>query len=228
MVTPGTGPNLPPGRSMYPLHVLTPFSSGAITHALLVIVAFLAVPQPVYSQTSNVSVYQELAVGCFGNVPDDLPAFKVAPPSRMPFIRSALVTHWTQQGSRVFLADSVYSEMPDPLAQLTYGVETAQVRYARLKKKRMARTVELVMPATLHSASGEVLYDNTCRQEKTDTLAIADLNRIQSSTYPETTASPPKAGWSRRILEPVVLTGATVVGVYLFFTLRSTGSDDGG
>ena len=194
---------------------------------LLVALATIYVPAAFGQPETNTEVYQLLAVDCFGELPADISGLKLTAPLRMQFIRSALVSRWTEPGRRVYLADSAYSGMPDDLPHFSYNIEKAAVTYGRIKKKRITRTVDLELLATFNTSAGEILIDETCKRKHADTLSVADLNDVETSSYPETQAPHPRPGWVRRALEPVVLTAATVVGVYLFFTLRSESSEDG-
>ena len=194
---------------------------------IIVLLSGFAAFDSVSGQPSNETAYQRLAIACIGDLPDSEPAIELTAPQKMPFVRSALITHWSEQGYRVFWADSLVSDVPEGLSRFSYRIDEAAVTYRRLKKKRINRTVDLSIAATLLTPAGEVLRDDTCRRQYADTLAVADLNAVESSTYPETQAPHPQPGWIRRIVEPVMLTTATVVGVYLFFALRSDSSDDG-
>ena len=60
-----------------------------------------------------------------------------------------------------------------------------------------------------------------------DSISREALSTVESDAFPMTSAPHPAKGWFKRYLEPVVLTTATVLGVYLFFTLRSDSNDDG-
>lgn len=183
-------------------------------------VASLLIATTVAGQSTNLALYQEMAVECLGDVPASIDTLALQPPDRMPYIRSALVTHWQDDGRTIYLPDSAGTH---PL--LSFDVEEADVTYAR-RSRRIGRSVVLALRYSLTSPTGRILADDRCREETSDMISRTALQVVQVDAYPETQADPPEGGWFRRYLEPVVITAATAVAVYLFFTLRSTEADD--
>src|SRR5690606_32774659 len=97
-----SGPTYSPStRSRAPFGCAAFMRSGAAALLLL-----LATAAPAAGQTSNLALYQELAVECLGELPAGVDSLVVTSPDRMPFLRSALVSHWQQDGRAVFLPDS--------------------------------------------------------------------------------------------------------------------------
>jgi hypothetical protein len=174
---------------------------------------------------TNLETYQRLAIECLSPMPDSVRAFALDAPASMPYIRSALIGRWTEAGLTVYQADTARTTLPD-LPRLQYTIPSAEVSYARLRRRSMQRTIRFAVHKTLTDSQGAILHDDSCQRQSVDSLRIADLERIESTSYPETRAARPEPGWARRIFEPLVLTAATVVSVYLFFTLRSDNADD--
>lgn len=189
-----------------------------------VVLPSFAVAQPSEDLHTNAEVYQHLALECLATLPTALEAVILDAPSSMPFIQSALVVQWQQTNKTVYLADSSQA-IPSSIPNLRFTIPSARVSYARLSRRSMQRTVQLTTHKTLTDAAGVVLQDATCERQHIDSLRVAELKRIESDAYPETRGTPPKAGWPRRLLEPLVLTTATAISVYLFFNLRSNSSD---
>lgn len=196
-------------RSALLLLLLIPFASKAV------------------GQASNMDTYEALAVACMefmGEVEGDL---ILDAPAQMPYVRSAITAALQSQGREVFSADSSYAGKPQNLATLRYSIDEASVAYSRLRKKRARREIRLATTNTVTDAEGRLIKDEVCQQQAADTVAIGNIPSLESSSYSETRATPPEAGFARRYLQPVTLAGATVLTVYLFFTLRSENSGDG-
>lgn len=161
-----------------------------------------------------------MAVECLGPLPPQLDQLVLEAPDEMPYLRSTLVATWQDAGRQVYLPDGPTNE-----ARVAFDVEEAAVRYAR-RGSQLAREVRLTLRYTIARADGRVLADDRCALSRGDVIARGQVDAVQSNVYPETQSDLPRGGWFRRLLEPAVLTGATAVAVYLFFTLRSAGGDD--
>jgi hypothetical protein len=171
-------------------------------------------------QATNLELFQEMAVECLGGVPIGADTLLLEAPETMPYLRSALTNLWKEDERTIFLADS--SAVPLPL--LAYRIENSDVEYAR-RGKQIERRLKLDIRFTYTDRNGRLMSDDRCSAVRTGPVAMSDMAQIQDAAYPETQAEMPEAGWFRRYLEPVVLTAATAVAVYLFFTLRSNAGD---
>ena len=169
---------------------------------------------------------QALATTCLSDVPGSSRSFRLETPPTHPYLRSALVSDWLASNYRIFTTDSTAasSETAQPL--LSYSIEEIQVAYKRLKKKQIRRTLSLTTHYTFTELDGEVREDVFCTERAEDTIASSALGAIESERYPETKAIHPPTRWSERYLEPVILASASIIGVYLFFTLRSDSDSD--
>ncbi len=179
------------------------------------------------AQPTNLEALQTLAIQCVdfaAKVEQDL---LIDAPADMPFVRSAIISKLNAGEREVFLVDSIYTNQPTSLATLRYRIDGTHVSYKRLKKKKARRVVEFIASASLISVDGKVLEDKTCQEQFTDTVRLSDLNALETSSYSETKAPHPEAGFFKRVFQPVMLTAATALTVYLFFTLRSESSNDG-
>lgn len=172
------------------------------------------------AQSTNVTLFQDMAVACLGELPPEIDRFLVDAPTEMPYLRSALVASWQADGREIFLAGEADGE-----ARVSYTIEEADVAYAR-DDGRIARTVRLALRYTLTDAEGRVLADDRCARVRSDTIARTQVAAVQTDAYPETSADLPQGGWVRRVLEPAVLTAATAVALYLFYTLRTGNGED--
>ncbi|QXD14225.1 hypothetical protein GQ464_012285 [Rhodocaloribacter litoris] len=177
------------------------------------------------AQETNLALYEAVALQCLAAVPDTARAFVLEAPETMPYLRTALVNRWQAEGRTVFLPGAPGA---GGLPGLRYTVETARVAYQKANGGRLARSVTLALRYTFSGADGRLLREARCQDTRTDVIPREALPRVETEAFPETRAEPPAPGWLRRYLEPVVITAATAVGIYLFFTLRSERADDGG
>ena len=195
--------------------------------SFLLLFFLMATSSTTGAQPTNMETFQALAVECMGFISDVKEGLIIDTPGQMPYVRSAIVTRLNQRGRQVFLADSVYTNQPANLSTLSYKIDAASVVYERLRKKKARRTVHFSATTMLVSAQGALINDEVCNEHFTDTLSVAALPSLESGSFSETQAPPLKAGFFRRIFQPVMLTTATALTVYLFFTLRSESSNDG-
>ncbi len=161
-----------------------------------------------------------MAVECLGTLPPQVGRFVLEPTDEMPYVRSALIETWQADDREIYLSDASADE-----ARVAYDVETAEVTYER-RGRQLAREVRLTLHYSVANADGRVLADDRCTRIRADVIPRAQVDAVETASYPETRAELPAGGWTRRVLEPAVVTAATAVAVYLFFTLRSAGGDD--
>src|ERR1051326_1911277 len=88
------------------------------------------------------------------------------------------------------------------------------------KKTRRTVSVELACLLT-NPLTGEVFYSGSPKGESTDTVSVESLPALESPDLKSTHGEVPSETFLDRIIEPVVLIGATGVAVYLFFHIRS-------
>lgn len=189
-----------------------------LSTAAAVLLSFL-MSSAALGQTTNLELFQEMVVECLVSVPAGADTLLLDAPETMPYLRSALTNRWQEDGLTIFLADS--SALPLP--RLAYTVENSALAYAR-HGKQVERRLDLDLRYTYTDRNGRLLSDDRCSAARTSLVDRASLDRIQDAAHPETLAESPPAGWFRRYLEPAVLSAATAVAVYLFFTLRSNDS----
>lgn len=193
---------------------------------LLVAVAVFALgAETADAQETNLAVYQRLALECLGELPRDVEALSLEAPDEMPYVRSALIESWTSDGREVFDFNGLPPQSAT-LPRLAFTVEEARVTYDALGRGRLNRNVRLAVQYVLSDVDGRILLDERCSKAADDVIDRAARERLEDEAYSETRGDPPRAGWVRRYVEPAVLTAATALGVYLFFTLRSQSTDD--
>lgn len=196
-------------------------NTKAILFIAITLIAILC-PQQGIAQDSNEAIYTQLALACMPALSAEQESVSLSPFNKMPYVRSALVDSLKSLDTKVYLPDSTRS-----LAQLSYTINKATVSYKRLRRKKVQRDVTFNAAVMLVSHDGEVLEDAVCDKQFSDTVKLADLSSLESGSYPETQASHPKAGLAKRFLQPAMLTAASALTVYMFFTLRSESGSDG-
>lgn len=187
----------------------------------VVLLCFFAPFVAAQAQPTNMQVYQDLAVRCLAAAPDTAQVFRIEAPVDRPYLREALSELWQQEGRTLYLADSS-SQVTAPVPpRLSLTVEDSRVHYAHARRKKLTRTVTLAVRYALTGPDGQLLQEAGCSDTFTDTIRRSEREKLESLAYPETQGNDPGGGWVRRFLEPAVLATATVVAVYLFFSLRS-------
>lgn len=188
---------------------------------LIVILAFCA--GSAGAQSTNLSLFQDMAVACLGDLPQGVRDVVLNAPSEMPYVRSALVSSWQSSGHAIFIEDDA-NDTSDRRARVMFAVEDVRVAYAR-SSGRLSRSVHLSLRYSISDPEGRILVDDRCAERRSDEIAWGDVDAVEHEAYPETQGALPPAGRFRRLIEPAVVTAATAVAVYLFFTLRSAGGD---
>ncbi len=196
-------------------------------HPALLLVLLGSFASSAVAQPVNTAVFQDLALRCVAFVTDSSDDLIIdTPAARMPYVRSAIVQALDAAGRQVYLADSTYTAQPENLSTLRYQVDGSSVDYKRLRKKRAQRSVSLTASAALIDASGALVVDKSCNELAVDTVAIGTLKGLENSVYRETQGPTVRAGFGRRFLQPIMLTAATSLSVYLFFALRSDSNSE--
>lgn len=167
--------------------------------------------------STNLGVYQELAISCIVPRTDAFESFRLDADERMPYLVSALHERWSDAGQQVYIADSVRTAGP----LLRYRIGDAGVAYRRIGNDTSERTIRLALEMRITAENGRLLFDDLCDRRYTDRVRTRRLAALQHPAYSETQAQPPPAGRWRRFVEPAVLGAAMGAVVYLFFTVRS-------
>ncbi len=189
----------------------------------LIIIFVLAGTTGTSGQTAletNSDVLARLAVECTSPATEGLESVALQAPSRLPFLRSGLVSALEMSGMSVF-----ESGTPSHPA-LTLSLENAGVSYDRRGRGFLRRTLRLVLSVRLVDGSGQVRHDALCSSSFEDVISTDALPAVENQTYPETRGTVPLSRW-KRLVQPVVIAAASAAGTLLFFSLRSKRSGGG-
>jgi len=91
-----------------------------------------------------------------------------------------------------------------------------------LGARKLRRTVSAAVACdVINPASHEVLYSGAPAVESADTVRVDEIQNLELASVRATHAELPAETFPDRVLEPLVIIGATGVAVYLFFHVRS-------
>jgi len=190
----------------------------------LILVAILSAfwVRPLTAQNTNMDVLGGLAVKCLGDIPGPVDTFRVNAGRRMPFLRPYLTRHWLSRGYKVFLPDSVTNfEGPNPIHELRYDAESADVSYERAERDSLRRTIRLTIAHSFISPGGRLVEEARCQDAVSDTILAKDVPLVQGDSWEETHGTVPLNRSWRTWAEPAVIGTSIAVVVYLFFSVRS-------
>lgn len=173
--------------------------------------------------TTNAQVFEDLGLDCLGDVPHAADSLTLVPPSTLPYLTSALIQHWQQQGAELFSTDSLRTSKP--YYSLSWEISRATITYTRAGRKTLSRSAELDLRYSFLGKDGEFLVHDSCQRAFSDRIPKGIVKQLESPAYPETQAELPPDNWMRRYLEPVILAAATGLAAFLFFNLRSDRAD---
>lgn len=154
------------------------------------------------------------------------PAVLFVPPARTageePVIRGA-VRSLLASGHRIMTEPGASDSV------LTLNVEEARIGYGTpfsesfLGERLVVRTVTLNLGVRLRSSSSSALvFDRRFTRSSADTVRLSEVGQLDSVVPAGWTVQSPPNSFVDSYLEPLVVTAAAAVAVYLFFTIRSS------
>ena len=88
--------------------------------------------------------------------------------------------------------------------------------------RKVERTISLTMQITISSlSSNAILYSKKFIVSNTDTVLYSDIQNLEDPSLPVRSLSLPQLSLFDSFLEPMIITVASAVAIYLFFTIRS-------
>jgi hypothetical protein len=91
-----------------------------------------------------------------------------------------------------------------------------------LGTRKVRRTVSATMTCdVIAPGSGELVYSASPSLSSADTVAEGDIGNLELPSAKATRAELPSESFLDRVLEPVVIIGATGISIYLLFHVRS-------
>lgn len=178
------------------------------------------------SSPSHEAMLTRVTAACLEQAVAEQRSFRFLSQGVTDRVASPLVAGWTENGRAVYLEPSDASA---PLLVVT--TDQSGVSLHRVDGNTVRREARVDLTWWLSSMEGDVLSTDTCRDVVADELSRTEAAALAVEGDPVFNPDlPPKSRlWNgvRRAAEPVVLLGATAVGTYLLFNLRSRRSDNG-
>ncbi len=129
------------------------------------------------------------------------------------FLERNLVMYVTSVGTDTMLSFSLTE------ATLAYG---KQFSTSFLGSSKVERTISVKVDISLMATSTQrMLFSSEIAQSVTDTILFSEVALLDDPTIPFTAVTLPASSFFDSIVEPAIITIASAVAVYLFFTIRS-------
>gem|GEM_PF-3841764 len=173
-------------------------------------------PLEIRAQPSNRYVLDSLAASCFVSLPDTLEALQLEGDPEHAYLQPALVATLQKRGIHIWLNRTPST----PLPQLRYHMVEQDIQYTPASRGYLQRSIRIALEYQLIHPEGYTLKHELCSRQYNDIIERNARTRIEDPLLPQTQGKGPLSRWQRYI-QPVLWLGATVITVYLFFTLRS-------
>lgn len=105
-----------------------------------------------------------------------------------------------------------------PLIRVTYRLKG---RKWLLFTRKVERTVRVAFHVQLISPEQQIVYSQKLEQQYRDEIPGHALKKLENPLLPFTSGTKESSTFINRIVEPVLISGATITVVYLFYILRS-------
>lgn len=114
--------------------------------------------------------------------------------------------------------DTTFSYTIDGI-NLSYGEAFTESMFG---SRKVERTISVMMNVTVISEKQQkIVYSKNITASNIDTVLYVDVENLQDPTLPIRTLSQPQLSFFDSFLEPAIVTIASAVAIYLFFTIRS-------
>jgi len=145
---------------------------------------------------------------------------------------SSEINNWlVQQIRKELLAKnfSVLDKSDTSGVDLTIVIEDLQLfimyrgidRDLLLRVSKYERSIETFLTFYIKNNRESILYTYSKRNEQKDVLSRSQLKEVESTFFPFSQGQKIESGIMNKLIEPAIITAATVGAIYLFFSLRS-------
>ena len=90
-----------------------------------------------------------------------------------------------------------------------------------LRVSKYERSMETFLTFYIKNNRESILYTYSKRNEQKDVLSRSQLKEVESTFFPFSQGQKIESGIMNKLIEPAIITAATVGAIYLFFSLRS-------
>ncbi|MBI3189318.1 MAG: hypothetical protein HYZ33_01590 [Ignavibacteriales bacterium] len=143
----------------------------------------------------------------------------------LSFVSQTIVSELQSKGVQVFIESTTVTpsflelQINSPELRISYG---DSFRESFLGETKANRTVTVSLPFLAKDVqSNSVLQSGTLLYNYSDTVSTDMISLLEQQGIPSTHAPMPERNFFDRLLEPLIIIGATGVAVYLFFHVRS-------
>ena len=197
---------------------------------LLLLLPVLASPASGQSASDpgHVETLARLGASCLAEIVSQQDQFRLqtqgtlSGTSGTDMLSSPWAAAWTSEGKTVFMQPS---DAVAPLLVIT--VDRAELMLKRSGRKHVERHDSMNLTWWLSDTDGQLLGTDSCQQAGTDRLTRSAARAMADPRSPVTNPDLPPRSRIWNAAEPAVLIGATAVGTYLLFNLRSRRADNG-
>lgn len=182
------------------------------------------------SNKSNLEIIQE-TLGKFTKqiltvIPDkdeNILGFKIHQTEQSWIVEHAVINEILSRGYKIKLIKD--SENTTPYI-FKVGDAGAKIIYSSMHRKGLKKFVQRSISVSLQaqvieSKTGNVILSNHFKDEYRDTVNVDDINIIEDKNIPMTRAELPDESIIDRLIEPIIIIGATGVAIFLLFHIRS-------
>ena len=131
--------------------------------------------------TTNAQVFEILGLDCLGEVPHGADSLTLIPPSNLPYLTSALIQHWQQQGTELFATDPPRTS--EPYYSLSWEISRATITYTRAGRKTLSRSADLDLRYSFLGMDGEFLAHDSCQRAFSDRIPKGIVEQLESPAY---------------------------------------------
>jgi hypothetical protein len=155
----------------------------------------------------------------------DTIAFRMGTAEDGWIVQNALTAGFGSSGVAVFLLRDTLRPAGEVLHVLSAPLHVMYEEMYHdgfLGTRKVRRTVSASVTCELvRTATGELMYAGSPSLQSSDTVVVDDIPNLELTTAKTTHAELPAENFLDRVLEPLVIIGATGVSIYLFFHVRS-------
>ena len=156
------------------------------------------------------------------SLPDSSLSISIGKSPLNDVIRSAVTRSFLERNMDIYVS----SDGADTI--MSFSLTEATLVYGRtfsesfLGTKKVERTITVKADITLMTkAAQRMLFSSEIIRAVTDTVLLSDVALLDDPTVPFTAVTHPATSFIDSVIEPVIITIASAVAVYLFFTIRS-------
>ncbi len=147
---------------------------------------------------------------------------KILNTNRNTYLRQSIVETLRETPLEVFFGDSLAD------VSASFNVSTLSINYSKgfsehfFSGRKTERTISVAIQAEyVERQSNRLVWAETAQETFTDTVDVTSIDELEKSSKGIADTRYGQYSFFDKILEPFVITVASAVAIYLFFTIRS-------